>query len=421
MTQTEFTQLIRQALEHLHDFAYLQTLSLTQALSQGGQTLDQSVRRLRSALLEAIEQLKPDGPVSPFAKEQRPYVLLYGRYVQGLETHELLEELAISLRQLRREQKRALQAVSDLLWDRWAEELSPELSLAEARQAMAEAEAAQLINQAQLEDFDLTVVIGGVLAILAPVAENNLTEIINQWPSQLPPVRANRMILRQALLGLLSYALDQAVGGKIWITGEGQGEISLQIKSRGSVHSQKRTGVGLNISEQLISSLGGRIEFMETSPSHHTLPSQKTSSSPNQTVDWQVTLYLPQAQDIPILVVDDNVGLINLFRRYLAGQRYRVLEAHTSTEIAELIQQTRPNLIVLDVMMPEQDGWEVLQDLQANAETRDIPILICSVLNEPKIALALGASDYLLKPVTQDALLSKVEQWCHQIPPLAEL
>ena len=77
-------------------------------------------------------------------------------------------------------------------------------------------------------------------------------------------------------------------------------------------------------------------------------------------------------------------------------------------------RRTPLELIVLDIMMPEQDGWEVLQRLRATPETRDLPILVCSVLNEPEIAQALGASDYLIKPVTQDALLTKVERWCRR-------
>jgi CheY-like chemotaxis protein len=61
--------------------------------------------------------------------------------------------------------------------------------------------------------------------------------------------------------------------------------------------------------------------------------------------------------------------------------------------------------------MPEQDGWEVLQRLRSAEPTKTVPVLICSVLDETEIAYTLGASDYLHKPVTQDALLVKVERW----------
>jgi Amt family ammonium transporter len=71
---------------------------------------------------------------------------------------------------------------------------------------------------------------------------------------------------------------------------------------------------------------------------------------------------------------------------------------------------------MLVIMMPEQDGWDVLQQLRAAPETARLPIIICSVLVEPEIASALGASDYLPKPVTQDALLTKLELWRDALP-----
>jgi CheY-like chemotaxis protein len=112
--------------------------------------------------------------------------------------------------------------------------------------------------------------------------------------------------------------------------------------------------------------------------------------------------------------MDDNVGLIELYRRYVAGRGYRIFDAHSADEIIALTQTHPPKLIILDVMMPDQDGWEVLQRLKAAVPTQDIPVMICSVLDETEIAFALGASDYLSKPVTQDALLAKVEHWCRK-------
>jgi CheY-like chemotaxis protein len=101
-----------------------------------------------------------------------------------------------------------------------------------------------------------------------------------------------------------------------------------------------------------------------------------------------------------------------LFRRYLAGRGYRVLEAHSAEEAVEIAARHPLRLIILDVMMPEQDGWEVLQRLRGAEHTHDTPIMICSVLDEPQLAMTLGASDYLSKPVTQNDLLAKVERWC---------
>ncbi len=119
--------------------------------------------------------------------------------------------------------------------------------------------------------------------------------------------------------------------------------------------------------------------------------------------------------------MDDNAGLIELFRRYLAGRGYRVLEAHTADEAIKTARKFNLKLVILDVMMPEQDGLEILQRLKAADETKSVPVVICSVLNEEEIASTLGASDYLTKPVTQDDLLAKVEHWCHSPFPVAAL
>src|SRR5258705_7694412 len=99
----DFAIQIRQSLQNLHDYAFLQKLPLSSSLSGPSGTLDQGVRILRSEILSAIEQLNPPGNMPQRAKERRPYALLYGSYVQGMTTAELVEELAISIRQLRRE------------------------------------------------------------------------------------------------------------------------------------------------------------------------------------------------------------------------------------------------------------------------------------------------------------------------------
>jgi len=74
-------------------------------------------------------------------------------------------------------------------------------------------------------------------------------------------------------------------------------------------------------------------------------------------------------------------------------------------EARALIAETRPAAIILDVLMPEADGWDLMVALKADPSTRDIPIIICSVLHEPEIALSLGAAAYLPKPVTEQSLV----------------
>jgi Amt family ammonium transporter len=77
---------------------------------------------------------------------------------------------------------------------------------------------------------------------------------------------------------------------------------------------------------------------------------------------------------------------------------------------AEILRR-RPTVILLDVMMPREDGWEFLVGIKARDETRDIPVIVCSVLSEPQLAATLGAFAYLTKPVTQQALLGVLAPW----------
>jgi CheY-like chemotaxis protein len=237
--------------------------------------------------------------------------------------------------------------------------------------------------------------VNGVLTTLVPVASGHGVQLKNQLPNDLPLVRANRVVVRQGLMGLLSYALQRLQEGQITIEGKTiAGRVELWIILEGAHQPNEPGSLGLDVSRKLLASLGGNIEI---------------DAQPGI---WRIKVNLPGAEELPILLMDDNAGMIELFRRYLAGRGYRVLEAHTADEAISIARKLDLKLVILDVMMPEQDGWEILQRLKAAPETQTTPVMICSVLNEPEIASTLGASDYLPKPVTQDDLLAKVERWC---------
>lgn len=408
MDTSTFSQQVRQALEHLHDFAYLQGLALTRWLSRDGDSPEKHVRQLRTALLDAIEQMQAPGNLPPRARERRPYAILYGRYVQKLTTVELTEELAISVRQLRRENKRALQAITDLLWEQLSPQLTPHASADHAapeppptgqRRAAAREEVEELVRHAQVETLRLRTLLQSVCTMLDPIAERHRVQLHNQLPNDLPPVEADRVVLRQGLLELLTYAIDYARAGVVRIDGDvvtGNDDLDMvqmciTATSRG--HSHLRAGVGLDISQRLIGSARGAVHIHRTAQ------------------EWRARIQLPSAPFIPILLMDDNAGLVELFRRYLSDSSYRIVTARDPAEAIDVAQAERPLLMLLDVMMPHQDGWEVLQRLRTAPATAQLPIVICSVLNQPEIARTLGASDYLPKPVTQGALLQTLEHW----------
>jgi CheY-like chemotaxis protein len=119
---------------------------------------------------------------------------------------------------------------------------------------------------------------------------------------------------------------------------------------------------------------------------------------------------LPRVTPTRVLVVDDNPAIQQLFERYLAPQQYDVIHARSGSEALRLAEEMQPSVITLDVMMPTMDGWQVLRALQQNPATAHIPIVVCSVLNEPEIALSLGARAYLKKPIDRLTLVETLTQ-----------
>jgi len=111
-----------------------------------------------------------------------------------------------------------------------------------------------------------------------------------------------------------------------------------------------------------------------------------------------------------VLAVDDDEGVITLFRRYLEEQGYRVFGLTKGDRVVEEAKRLKPYAITLDVMMPGENGWSVIRRLKADPETRDIPVIICSILSDRDKGLSMGVTDYLVKPISEHDLLEALER-----------
>jgi len=111
-----------------------------------------------------------------------------------------------------------------------------------------------------------------------------------------------------------------------------------------------------------------------------------------------------------VLVIDDNADFIQLIERYLTGTTYRVAGERNPALALAAAEKHTPAVILLDVMMPHIDGWEVLGRLRTHPATASIPIMVCTILPQEELALSLGASAYLRKPISQERLLTVLEQ-----------
>ena len=109
------------------------------------------------------------------------------------------------------------------------------------------------------------------------------------------------------------------------------------------------------------------------------------------------------------VVIDDDRPSLDLLTAYLAGGALRVTTARDGPSGLEAVRRIRPAVVLLDIRLPGMDGWAVLEALKADATTRDIPVVVVSIVDEHPRGAALGAAAYLVKPVSRDALLGALE------------
>jgi len=393
LDQRGFERLVRDALANLYDQAALETHALADFLPSRPQEGKSRAEQLGELLLGAIEKLRPAARALPStAPEMRPYALLHGRYVRGLSLQELGVQLGLSVRQLRREQRRAVQAVASFLWD----QIGPGRKAKGAQVADLGQAGAFTITQ---ETLALSDVMHGVLATLQARVRSVGTALRVSLPPQLPAVLSDRVVLRQILLSLLSYALELCPGGPVAVSAEAQAEdgvsrvrvvIEFEAGERVSVAQETQP---LAIARYWAERLDARLD-----QEHLALGEGRFAV--------RLTLTLPTSQRPLLLVVDDQEPAVRMFQLYLSQTAVQVVGVQDGVEALTLARQLRPQAIILDVMMPTMDGWEVLQALQTDPRTASIPVIVCSVWDEPELAFSLGAADFLKKPVARQDLLA---------------
>jgi len=320
-----------------------------------------------------------------------------------------MNELALGRSQFFHEQGRVVQALASELWTgcEKAREQDRAASPREqnAWQTLMRGEAERLSDSASRDAVETAALLEELRPIVESLTRTKSVSVRFDL-SRLPAVLyADRVILRQALLCLVSHAINLVSAEIIEVRGfAGQSEIGLCVRSsltdadaKPSVPVQPDQS-GLAVCRQLMAAMRGTLDL-------------KTGSS-----GFEARLTWPVTPPGILLVIDDNQDFVGLFRRYLAGYDWEVRGAGSAEQARQVMAEMRPTLIILDVLLPKEDGWELLMALRADDHTHDIPIIVCSVLKEPHLARSLGASAYLLKPVAQRAFLETLAPWLHPHP-----
>ena len=397
MERTEFARLVRDALASLHDNAALETHPLATLLPSPAGSKTSRAEHLRAMLLQAIEKLRPPEGIDPASDTipWRPYLILWGRYADGLDLQALEQRLALSTRHLCREHGRAITALASLLWDETFSSAEP-LKAPVADTTDANAPADELGDfEVMRESIDLAEVLQATIGALRRRAESVGADLILSLPrDDLPSLQTDRIILRQILLTLLNYALRMRSGGAVVIGAEATSAY-IALWTRYRTAGQPATQVAekedaLQVARYWAQRLGASFDTKHVHP-----PSGLE----------QLSLHWPRGEQSAILVVDDQEVAIHLFERYLHRAPLRVVGIREPKQALAEARRLRPRAIILDVMMPTQDGWEVLQTLQADPDTSHIPVIICSVWDVPELASAYGAAGFVKKPVNRRDLL----------------
>jgi len=390
MDPDEFARQVRDALEHLYDPAHLEVHPLLAEVAPDGMPDGISrAQKLRRVLKDAIEALRPPAGAPGSSPAWRSYLALRHRYVQSMSMGEAAHDLGLSLRQLQRELRKGLDTLVTLLWQQRVPrgDRPPEPSQAtDLRQELGRWKLSR-------QPWEVQALIDEALWMLRPLLAQGRATVQVDIPEPLPPVLTDSTLTQQALFQVLRLLALSAPGAAVTVRAKAvAGGADLFLES--FCGSLDATDEGWQTARLLMGQQGG-VLVAETMPAGGV----------------RAVFRLPKVSQACVLVIDDNPAIHQLFERYLAPHRYEVLHAEDGDTALRLAAEAQPDVITLDVMMPNVDGWRVLRELARQPATAHIPLIVCSVLREPELALALGASAYLKKPVDRLQLLKALARF----------
>jgi CheY-like chemotaxis protein len=408
LTRAQFQEHLRDTLNHLYNPDRLRSSPL--AVLFGVANRYDTPLALRRIVTESIDLLEPESHGPPQLHAWRMYNSLLYRYVEQWSQTEVADQLSISTRQLRREQHAALDMLADLLWSKYNlggrsdQDLAAPSSIKGPSfdRAALHHELAWLRDASQQSPTDLDHTWPAIMDLANKLAAEHDTRLAVTLDDALPRLAVHPVALRPIVLALLSVAIPRASGGQVNVSVQARRwEVAIRVWCSEYPSGPKPTledeATSLDTAQQLAGICDGRLDL---------------------SVDvraFEATLTLPALEQLPVLVIDDNADTLQLLQRYAAGTRYRLITTRDPEQALDLSEKLAPQIIVLDVMMPQVDGWEVLGRLRQHPITEHLPIIVYTILSQRDLALLLGASAFIHKPVTRHAFLAALDQQIEQL------
>ncbi len=296
-----------------------------------------------------------------------------------------------------------------------------------------------------LEEVDVASLIDDVTTTIQPLIDKNANRLVVDVDPRAGTVKADETKVRQTLFNLLSNAGKFTDRGTITLEASrrsrnGTDLLVFKVADTGIGMSNEQmakvfdeftqadssttrkfggTGLGLAISKKFCQLMGGDI----------TVESEEGSGTTFTVELPAVVGELPPAAETPakaasephageiaggaetVLVIDDDPNTLDLTRRFLTREGYAVQTANSGAQGLELAEKIRPSAITLDVMMPGMDGWAVLTALKKDPRTAGIPVIMLTMLDQKEMGFALGASEYMSKPIDRQRLSAYLEKY----------
>ncbi len=300
--------------------------------------------------------------------------------------------------------------------------------------------------------FSMADLVKSVMSTAVGLIKDKPVRLHQEIEAELPQVWGDEFRSRQVLLNLISNAAKFTAQGSVTVSAfrieeEGRPLVQVSVTDTGigipadkldsvfeafqqvensTARQYEGTGLGLPIAKSLITMQGGRI-WVTSEPNigstfSFTIPINQPESKEPEPEDSSVAPELanqvaeaiqqaeaPQVPPRIVLAIDDELSMVNLYRRYLAKPGYEVIGG-AAGEAEELAITYQPCVILLDVNMPTRSGWDVLAHLKDRDETFEIPVIVCTVDTDREQAFRLGAADYLMKPIDEQTLVDMVKR-----------
>jgi signal transduction histidine kinase/CheY-like chemotaxis protein len=284
-------------------------------------------------------------------------------------------------------------------------------------------------------EFEVANLFAALRGMLRPLLLNQSVDLVFEDASLIPPMYSDEGKISQILRNFISNALKFTEKGEVRVgvevaendeirffvsdTGIGIAPEDVDLIFQDFVQLDhplqrraKGTGLGLPLSKKLATFLKGSVGVKSTPgegstfslriPRHYRDPGEEETGTKQE--------WIADPSETPVLFVEDSPETLLVYKSYLKGSGFQVISAATTREAEDVIEQIPPRVIVLDIVLRSEDTWKFLATLKEEPQTKHIPVIVASTIEDQAKGYNLGATSYLVKPVERTALLTELRR-----------